>query len=101
MSEELMRFDDYDEMFQHQKEHTLRTYGVEGILAPMSKFSTVLRIHGGDEIPDGAIKKTMTSLFRDIAFNGHKPYSDVVVTDVSTSELTRDIFMSVNTIKDL
>jgi|15BtaG_2_1085339.scaffolds.fasta_scaffold98874_2 hypothetical protein len=99
--EELMRIDDYDEMFQYQKEYTLRTCGVEGILSPMSKFSTMLRISGGNGIPEGAIKKSVASLFRDVAFSGHKPYSDVVVTDVSDTEFTRDILFSVNTIKDL
>jgi len=97
MSEEETMMD----MFKAQKKHTVATYGVCQFLKPMSKFSEALSIYGSSEIPDGAIEKTVKRLFRNVAYNGHRPYSPLKFDITSESDTQIDVLISVSTVKDI
>lgn len=101
MSKEIMKIDDFADMFEAQKANTLAAYGVLKSLEPMSEFSISLMIAGSLEVPERAITKALKELFREVAYRGHKPYSSVVVTEISSPTDSRDLLVSVKTIKDL
>jgi len=102
MSEDLYTLSDYGEFFEWQKERTVRNHGVVQLISPMSKFRVFLRIYGFGEFPFVAMKNSITSLFRDVAHNGHKPYGYIEIEKLpSDMEDIENWAVSVNTVKDL